>query len=136
MKQQSCNCKKSQPLRACSAPSILSKTSLFRYRSAAAAGDQFDVFRQDPGFYAEGRWTPVLFSLLKLFIGDMQVKQLVVCIYGDLVSFIDQSDGAAGRGFRRYMADNQAMSSAGEAAISNQSHRVTQTCPDQGRCRP
>jgi len=135
MKQQSSNCKKSQPLRAGSAPPIVSRTSLFCYRSTAAAGDQLDVFRQDPSFYAEGRWPPVLLSMLKLFIGDMQVKQLVVCINGDLVSFIDQSDGAARRGFRRYMADNQAMGSTGEAAISNQSHRVTQTCPDQGRCR-
>src|SRR5690349_2719353 len=109
------------------------KTSLFGYCSAAAGGDQLDVFGQDPSFYPERRWPPVLFSLLKLFIGNVQVKQLVVCIYGDLVSFIDQGDGAARRGFRRYMADNQAMSPAGEAAISNQSNRITQTCPDQSR---
>src|SRR5690606_13014012 len=101
--------------------------SLVAYRALVGTGGQQGVGLERSGDLAGARLGgfPTLGVLLgaalgQLLVGNQQVDAALRDVDEDPVAVADQADGAAGRRFRRGVADGQARSAAGEAAVGEQ----------------
>src|SRR5690554_6528418 len=120
--------------RRCSAPwwSALQK-SLVAYRALVGTGGQQGVGLERGGDLAGARLGgfPALgvlpgAALSQLLVGHQQVDAALRDVDEDPVAVADQADGAGGRRLRRDVADRQARSAAGEAAVGDQAAVLTQ----------
>ena len=61
----------------------------------------------------------------------VEVERLAIDVDRDLVAFPDDRDRAAERGFRRDVADHQAVRAAAEAAVGEQRHGLAEALADE-----
>lgn len=118
------------------------KDLLYSVSDTALAGilDGSGVFAQSTTHGKTSLWEvtgglagfPLLLALGELSVRELDVENALVGINGDDITIVDETDGTADRCLRDNVADQEAVGTTGETAISDESAGFTETGTHDG----